>query len=261
MTQNTILDKIVAQKHLEIEMLSQAQGAELLREKARSVSFQPQFTKALTNLGLSLIAEIKRASPSKGLIRHDFNPEALAEHFLEHGASALSVLTDETFFQGHLDHLVAVSKKVSLPTLRKDFILDPLQIYQAKIAGAHAVLLIKTILSADQMQSLLDVCASIDIEALVEVYSEDDLKSLVGLTGIQMIGINNRDLHTFEVQLERSIELKNSYLAHFPEALWIAESGVSHLADLEAISQANFDAVLIGEGLARDPALLDHFLS
>jgi indole-3-glycerol phosphate synthase len=196
---------------------------------------------------IRVIAEVKKASPSRGVIRPEFDPPALARSYAAAGANAISVLTDVPFFQGDLAHLVAVRSSVTLPILRKDFHVDPYQLWEARDAGADAVLLIAAALSPRQLQDLVGLGRELGVAALVEVHARPELDAAVG-SGAAAIGINNRDLRTFEVSLETTFGL----LPHVPPATpLVSESGISAPAQVARLAAAGVDAILVGEGLLR----------
>lgn len=206
------------------------------------------FRKALHIPGsVSVIAEIKKASPSKGIIREDFDPVRIAQSYERHGASALSVLTDEPFFQGSLAHMDAVSSLSGIPVLRKDFIVDPYQIYEARAYGADAVLLIVRILDNGQLRELHACAAELGLHVLTECYDRGDWKRLdFGMTTVA--GVNNRDLDTFEVDLHRGVAL----LAEAPEGiLRVSESGITTAGDLLLLRDSGIHSALIGESFMR----------
>lgn len=191
---------------------------------------------------ISIIAEIKKASPSEGVIRKDFNPVEIAVQYQKSGAAAISVLTDKPAFKGSLNDLQSTSKEVSIPLLRKDFIVDSYQIKEARAYGADAVLLIAAILNGHQLQELHHAAEELGLECLVECYTEEDLAS-VDFKQVKILGANNRDLHTFEVDVHRGIELLKST----PEGtLLVSESGISDVAELKKLQENNIDAALIG---------------
>lgn len=196
---------------------------------------------------MSIIAEIKKASPSKGLIRKDFDPRKLARQYQQGGASALSVLTDEPAFKGHLDHLKIASDEVSIPLLRKDFIIDPYQIKEARAYGADAVLLIATITDGHQLEELHHAAEELGLECLVECYSEDDMQ-YVDFKHVINLGVNNRDLHSFEVDVHRGIALLQSAPI---EVATVSESGISSVDDLILLYENCIDTALIGEHFMR----------
>jgi len=193
------------------------------------------------------IAEVKKASPSKGVIRSDLVPAALAQAYRDAGAQAISVLTDTPFFQGSLDHLVSVRASVELPILRKDFHVDPYQLWEARAAGADAVLLIVATLTPPELVDLMEVCRELTLTALVEVHTRRELETALA-SGAELIGINNRDLKSFEVSLETTFTL----LPFVPrEAVLVSESGISQPEEVARLASAGVDAILVGEGLLR----------
>lgn len=196
---------------------------------------------------LSVIAEIKKASPSKGIIRKVFDPQKHAAQFEEAGASAISVLTDKPFFQGDLEYLKIVSRETTLPVLRKDFIVDFYQIREARAFGADAVLLISTITDGSQLSELHHAAGEAGLQALVECYSEEDLRR-VDFSQIKIFGVNNRDLNTFKVDVHRGIELLNS--APGP-VIKVSESGLTTREDLKLLQDNGIHAALIGEHFMR----------
>jgi indole-3-glycerol phosphate synthase len=196
---------------------------------------------------IRVIAEVKKASPSKGVIRADFVPAALAQAYRDAGAQAISVLTDTPFFQGGLDHLVSVRETVDLPILRKDFHVDSYQLWEARAAGADAVLLIVAALSPAELVDLLDLCRELSLTALVEVHTRQELEMAL-TSGARLLGINNRDLKSFEVSLETTFAL----LPFVPtEVVLVSESGISQADEVARLASAGVDAILVGEGLLR----------
>jgi indole-3-glycerol phosphate synthase len=210
------------------------------------------FSAALTRPGtLNVIAELKKASPSRGLLRADLQPAKLAPELERAGAAALSVLTEEEFFQGSLTHLKEARKAVQIPVLRKDFIVDPWQVWEARAAEADSFLLIVAILADDTLRELLALGRELGMGALVEVHTREELERAFS-AGARIIGVNNRDLKTFEVRLETSLEL----VEQIPEdCIAVSESGIRSRDDLEMLRGAGFDAFLVGEHLMtmRDP--------
>lgn len=196
---------------------------------------------------VSVIAEIKKGSPSKGVIRHDFDPERLAAQYLEGGASAISVLSDEPFFMGSLEYLQIVSSISTVPVLRKDFIVDPYQVKEASAFGADAVLLIATICNGDQLDELLAATKEFGMEALVECYHEGEVDRL-DWDSVEILGVNNRDLTNFEVDLHRGVKLLQKAPEH---VIRVSESGLSTGDDLAFLFRNNIHAALIGEHLMR----------
>ena len=201
---------------------------------------------------LALIAEVKRASPSAGLIAANFDPAAIAARYHAAGADAISVLTDEPFFQGHLDHLLAVRRAVDLPVLRKDFVLDEVQIYEAAVAGADAILLIVAALSQDELIHLHDVATACQLDALVEVHTLAELDRALD-TDARIIGINNRDLTTFKVDLAVTETLSEQVP---PGVLLVSESGIRTAEDSRRLRACGADAILVGEALMRSDDVL-----
>ena len=250
-TSGGILDKIVRAKAQRLEEAQRRTPVEeLARDAAACASSRvaKSMTAALRSKErINIIAEIKRRSPSKGIIRGDFNPEWIAERYATSGAAAISVLTEEDFFEGSLEHLRAVRARVELPLLRKDFVFDEYQLHEALKAGADAVLLIVAILEDFQLARLIARARELGLDALVEVHSADEMQRAVG-AGASIIGINNRDLTTFNVDLETSIEL--SRLAP-QDAILVSESGIDTGDDIRRLREAGFNAFLVGEHLMR----------
>lgn len=245
----TILDRILATKREEIAALKTS--ASFADRKARAADAEPPrgFAGALRAAPpIALIAEVKKASPSRGVIRADFDPVAIARAYHDGGAACLSVLTDEIYFQGHLSYLSQIREAVPLPLLRKDFIIDPAQIYEARAAGADAVLLIvAAVPSPARLAELRHVAGTLGMDVLVEVHDRSELELAVE-SGARLIGINNRDLKTFAVRLETTEELLPCFP---PVALAVAESGIFTHEDVERLGRAGAQAVLVGESLMR----------
>jgi len=198
---------------------------------------------------VSIIAEIKKGSPSKGIIRHDFDPKKIADSYIKHGASAISVLTNEPFFKGSLTYLADVSSLSPIPVLRKDFLIDPYQVKEAAAYGADAVLLIATICSKNQLSELLAATKEFGMQALVECYHEKEIDSL-NWEEIEVVGVNNRDLTTFSVDLHRGIQL----LQKAPKrVVRVSESGISSADDLYELQKSGIHSALIGEHFMREP--------
>ncbi len=198
---------------------------------------------------ISLIAEVKKASPSKGLIREDFDPVQIATIYADNGARCISVLTDEEFFQGSLEYLRQVRAAVEIPLLRKDFILEPIQVYEARAAGADAVLLIAECLDDRSLLQLHDLIESLGMTPLVELYDPTNVDRVVSC-GARLIGINNRDLNTFEVDLDHTIRVKELLPS---DRHVVGESGIFTRQDVAMLAQANVAAMLVGESLMRQP--------
>lgn len=199
--------------------------------------------------GLGIIAEVKKASPSAGVLRADFDPVAVARAYAESGASAISVLTDEPFFQGSLAHLAAVRAAVGVPVLRKDFVVDRYQVVEARIAGADAVLLIAEVLDERELPERLRDVHALGMEALVELFDRRHLPRVLA-SGAPVIGVNNRDLRTFVTRIEHTLELADDVP---DDRCLVSESGIRTHADLQRLQTAGVDAVLVGEALMRAP--------
>ena len=242
-----ILDEIVEQKKEVINEDKGVESREELEAKIAKLGETKDFKKALQSGDISLIAEIKKASPSKGVIREEFNPIQIAKEYQQAGASALSVLTDYDFFQGQLEYLSAVRKEVELPLLRKDFIIDPYQIYQARAYGADAILLIAAILSEEELADYSKLAEELGLDVLLEVHNRKELKSALAVDA-EIIGINNRDLKVFEVDLATTLGLKRLIP---DEKVVISESGIKDRSDTNLLAEHNIDGVLVGESLMR----------
>ncbi len=246
----TILDKIVATKREEI---AQAKAAVPIADLERALADAPpvrNFHAALTEPApISLIAEVKKASPSKGVIREDFHPVEIAGTYESHGAACISVLTDESYFQGSLDYLKAVRANVGIPVLRKDFVIDPYQVVEARAAGADAVLLIAECLSDELLKSLHDQIVGLGMTPLVELYDPDNLPRVVE-AGARLIGVNNRNLHTFEVDIDHTLRLREQIPV---DRAVVGESGIRTRQDAERLEAAGVAAMLVGETLMREP--------
>jgi len=247
-----VLKRICAVKRLEIARLYSS-GRRELAGRARQQPPPRGFKAALTATDrVALIGEIKRASPSAGLIRQDFRPAELARQHEQGGARCLSVLTDATFFQGALEHLAEARGATSLPVMRKDFILDELQVLEARAWGADCLLLIAAVLERKELADLLARVRRTGMDALVEVHSARELEAALE-AGADLVGINNRDLHTFRVDLNTTAILAPAV----PETVTlVAESGIQSRADVEKLKAWGVDAVLVGEWLMRAPDLV-----
>lgn len=247
-----ILEKIYNYKREELEHYKRQDRPEDVKAKAQDSSYKPlSLAKALKDDSrpFSVIAEIKRQSPSKGVLRRDFDPVVIARGYEEAGAAALSVLTDEHFFGGHLEHLRAVRQAVALPLLRKDFVWDPYQIYVAREAGADAILLIAAMLGSWQMEDLQGLAEELGLSVLVEVHDEAEAWRASGI-GAKIVGINNRDLKTFKVD----VGLTETLLPKLPaDAVKVSESGLDSAEVLKRLKAAGADAFLIGEAFMRAP--------
>jgi indole-3-glycerol phosphate synthase len=243
----TILDRIIHWKRGEVARRRHARPIEAVQAEMALAPPPRDLATALRTPGVSLIAEIKRASPSKGLLRADFDPVALARECEHNGATAISVLTDEHFFQGSLDHLRAVRQSIGLPVLRKDFVIDPYQVYETRTAGADAVLLIVAALSDTTLKTLHQLVQQLGMTALVEVHNRAELERALAVDP-GVVGVNNRDLRTFEVDLETTARLRPRVP---PGVALVAESGVHTPSDVARLAAVGADAMLVGEALVR----------
>ena len=246
----TILDEIVAAKRLEIERAKHDLPEAKLRERLDDTPPPRDFLAALASSdSIGLIAEVKKASPSKGIIRADFDPVAIARIYQEHGASCISVLTDRPYFQGSLEYLRRIRPVVELPLLRKDFILDTYQLLEARTAGADAVLLIAECLDDGSLQALHDATIELGMTPLVELYEPANLPRVLDM-GAKLIGINNRDLHTFKTDLAHTVRLRGQIPA---DRLVVGESGIRTHRDVQRLEAAGVGAILVGESLMASP--------
>ncbi len=243
-----ILDRIVADNKQELEARKVKLPLEKLREMAQEQSLPLDFAAALHGEKIKLIAEVKRASPSKGIISQDFKPVQVAMAYADNGVSAISVLTESRYFQGSLDYLRDIRKalkKKPLPLLRKDFITDPYQVYEARAYGADALLLIVAILSPEKLEELLGLSHQLKMSCLVEVHNEAELETALK-SRAKVIGINNRDLNTFDVDLSTTERLRPLIP---PGRIVVSESGIKDRNDMARLRKWGVDAVLIGESL------------
>lgn len=246
----TILERIVETKRREIAAARHAAPEAELERRIAKLPPSRDFTQCVGELGsIRIIAEVKKASPSAGVIRADFDPVAIAEIYERHGAAAISVLTDEEYFQGSLAYLTAVKSAVACPVLRKDFVLDRYQLLEARAAGADAVLLIAECLPGGLLAELQRETTALGLHTLVELHDADELPRVLDC-GARVIGINNRDLRSFATRLEHTLEL----LPKIPtDRIVVSESGIRTPADLERLRAAGARAVLVGESLMRAP--------
>ena len=245
---SSILQKIVSKKYEEIEQAKRRRPLHDLQAGCANAPKPRDFLGALRGYPeIRLIAEVKKASPSKGVIRQDFDPLAIAKAYQSAGAAALSVLTDEHFFQGHLNYLRQVRKEVSIPVLRKDFIIDEYQVWEAREAGADAVLLIAECLSENQLQCLLSLTHDLQMTALLEFHHIESLP-LVLSSKAPLVGVNNRDLNTFEVDLGHVVRMRNQIPK---EITLVGESGIASRTDATYLQDNHIDAMLVGESLMR----------
>ena len=247
----SILDEIVAEKRQELALQKQVVTLADLERRIAALPEPADFPAALRGNGVRLIAEVKKASPSRGLLCPDFDPVRLADTYASNGAAAISVLTDPRF-QGELEHLEQIKQSGvnrGAPVLRKDFIFDPYQVYEARAIGADALLLIVAILSPQQLAEFLGLSRQLKLNCLVEVHDPDELQTALD-AGAEVIGINNRDLHTFKTDL--AVTLGLAPLA--PEGkIIVSESGINKREDLHTLTQVGVSAVLVGEALVTAP--------
>ena len=244
-----ILDDIVRDKRADVTRSKATVPLTALQQRPLFHAQRQPFRDALEARPRAIIAEVKKASPSRGVIRADFDPVQIARSYARGGAAAVSVLTEERYFQGHLDHLAAIRVAVDLPLLRKDFMVDAYQLYEARAFGADAVLLIVAILADAQLQELLWLADELNLAALVEVHDGDELER-AARSGARLVGINNRDLRTFHTSLETTERLLPLVPA---EAFVVAESGIETVVDIERLERLGVSAFLIGEALMRAP--------
>jgi len=244
---NTILDKILAHKVEEVTAAKSQTPLSKLTNLARVACVPRDMIAALQKDTVALIAEVKKASPSKGVLIEDFDPEAIGHTYAKNGAAAISVLTDEQFFQGHLDYMTRVRGIVHIPVLRKDFIIDPYQVYEARAAEADAVLLIVAALDDVQLAELYALTLELGMTPLVEVHNEAEMERALHVNA-KLIGVNNRDLKTFDVDLNTTARLA----ALVPvDVILVAESGIRNGADAKHMGELGARAVLVGEHLVK----------
>ena len=240
----TILEQIVAEKKQEVARRKRSVPVAALKE--RIARRKPRdFSTALRGKNLKLIAEVKKASPSKGLLCHDFKPVEMAEIYAQNGAAAISVLTEVNHFQGSIEHLATIREAVNIPLLRKDFIFDEYQVYESAAYGADAILLITAILSPGKLQELLELSRNLNLSCLVEAHNENELFKAL-LAGAEIIGINNRDLNTFKVDTNVTRRLR---LLVPDGQIVVSESGISNKDDMKKMRECKVNAVLVGEAL------------
>lgn len=243
-----ILDKIVEQRKIQLEQEKSRLAPEIIKELAFSMKNTPaDFYKALKKETLSVIAEVKKASPSKKVICEEFHPVEIATQYEKAGADAVSCLTEEFYFQGSREYLNAITRNIQIPVLKKDFIIDEYQIYDARITGASAVLLISAVLDTETMNKFYDIAKSLGLECLFEAHNEQELESIMKCDA-RIIGVNNRNLKTFEVSLDNSANLMKLIPG---SCVKISESGIATNEDMKKVRSAGADAVLIGETLVK----------
>jgi indole-3-glycerol phosphate synthase len=240
-----MLDKIIAQKKEEVEQRKKLATMTYLQELIAQQKPALDFALAFKGNHIRLIAEVKQASPSRGMLSPNFNPIELAQTYAEGGAAAISVLTEANYFMGSIEHLAAIKEVVGLPLLRKDFIFDLYQVYESRAYGADALLLIVAILSQEQLKELVSLSHSLGLRCLVEVHNKGEVERAV-LSEAKIIGINNRDLNTFTVDITTTRRLRPLIPQ---ERIVVSESGIKSKRDIEKLRKCGVDAVLIGEAL------------
>ncbi len=244
-----ILQEIVKKKREEVEFLKSLKSLEeLKREVEKGLQDTRDFSAPLKEEGINIIAEIKKASPSRGIIREEFNPTEIARTYEQAGAKALSVLTEKDYFLGAPEYIGAVKKVVGLPVLRKDFIIDQYQLYESRLLGADCVLLIVRILSPEELKKFAGLAKELGMATLVEVHDRRELEVALA-TGRDIIGINNRDLETFHTDINTTLEL----VKYIPEeTVVVSESGIQNNEDIMRLKASGVDAFLVGETLMRE---------
>tara|TARA_Y100000589_G_scaffold302750_1_gene314555 strand:- start:5616 stop:6500 length:885 start_codon:yes stop_codon:yes gene_type:complete len=257
-----ILEEILWNKDIEIKDFKRSLPLEDLIQKINTLPPTKNFIASLCDSYLkpAIIAEIKKASPSKGVLRESFDPENIASIYEKSGASCISVLTDNKFFQGSFEILAKVRKTTNIPLLCKDFIISPYQIYKARLAGADAILLIAAILSDSDLIYLKKIADKLDLDVLVEVHNASEIERIQNLNCFNLIGINNRDLKTFQTDLKVSLKLMNEYSSRFEkDNVFISESGIKNYKDLDILKSSGIRGVLIGETLMKQKNIEDAF--
>lgn len=258
---SNILEKIVWHKETEVEKMRRQLPLADLQRQILNVAPACDFLTALlaNKRSPALIAEVKKASPSRGVIREDFDPVKIARAYEEGGASCLSVLTDKMFFQGSFDHLAQIRSQVQLPLLCKEFIIYPYQMYLARVKGADAVLLIAAILNDTDLRYFTQIAQALGMRTLVEVHTLEELDRVLAIETIQIVGINNRNLETFETNLSTTTELMQARQAQLQERhiFVVSESGIHSSADVSQVTQAGAQGILVGESLMKQSNLID----
>ena len=243
-----ILDEIVLNTKSKLEAKKLETPLEELISRVNKLKIEKSnFKENLALNDQAIIAEIKKASPSAGIISEDFNPVAKAKEYESFGASALSILTEEDFFLGSIEYLIDVKAISNIPILRKDFIVDEYQIYESKLIGADCILLIVSILSDDELNRFTKLADSLGLDFIIEVHDEEELTRIEDFSNA-IIGVNNRDLKTFEVNIENSIRLRNFFKK---DNIFVAESGIKNRKDIDKLSKHNINVFLIGESLMK----------
>lgn len=249
-----ILDQLAASTMCRVEAAKRRITPDNIKKRALTSSLSRySFERSIQQSGVSLICEIKKASPSKGLIAPSYEPSNIARVYEKGGAAAISVLTEPKYFLGRDSHLREIKEAVSLPVLRKDFTLDEYQIYEARCLGADAVLLICALTNEKTLRRFISICDTLGLSALVEAHTEDEIQSAL-TAGARIIGVNNRNLNTFEVDLNTCVKLRHMVPS---DVLFVAESGIRTPKDIRTLSESGVDAVLIGEALMRSRNLCE----
>ena len=243
-----ILDEIVAKTKSKLEEKKQGLSLEELSSKIDFENLkETNFKKSIQNKTEAIIAEIKKASPSAGIISDNFDPVLKSKEYESFGASALSILTEEDYFLGNIQYLIDVKATTSLPILRKDFIVDEYQIYESKLIGADCILLIASILNDEELKNFSEIAERLKLDYIIEVHDEEELQRVQHFSNA-IIGVNNRNLKTFDVDINNSVELKKIFEG---ENIFIAESGIKSKKDIEYLQQHNINVFLIGESLMK----------
>ena len=254
-----ILEKIVWHKETEVARMREAVPLQKLQQQASSLPKTRGFIRALREQAQqqapAIVAEVKKASPSKGVIRENFDPVAIAQSYESGGATCLSVLTDSEFFQGSFDYLTQIRKAVELPLLCKEFIIYPYQIYKARLAGADAILLIASILPDKDLEYFLKIAKMLGLDALVETHTTEEFERVLKINGVELIGINNRNLEDFSVSLSTTEQIMATYGKQLQQRqiLVVSESGLHTPEDVQAVTKAGAQAILVGESLVKQP--------
>ena len=253
-----VLEKICAAKRLHVEKSKERQSFDDIRKTIDAVQLPTGFLSALKrNKGKAIIAEAKKASPSKGVIRKDFDPVGIAKDYKAAGATCLSVLTDEPFFQGCDDYLVMIKREVNIPVLRKDFMIDPYQIFESRALGADCILLIMAILDDAMARKLYETAIGLNMDVIVEVHDLAELERAIKLDPM-IIGVNNRNLKTMDVSLNSSYDL----IPHIPAKIFkVSESGIRSSDDIKRLSAVGYEGFLIGESLMSQKNVSDALFS
>jgi len=244
----SILKEIVEKTIITIEKRKESKSLDHLKSQIENLTLaDPNFKKSLLKKDEAIIAEIKKASPSAGIISHNFNPVSKAKEYESIGASALSILTEESYFKGSSKYLEEVKRHTKLPILRKDFMIDEYQLYEAKLMGADCILLIASILNDEQLKSFVMLAESLKLDYLIEVHDIDELKRVECFKNA-IIGVNNRNLKTFDVDINNSINLKKQFKG---ENIFVSESGIKRKSDIKLLKENGIHVFLIGESLMK----------